>query len=112
MFDSIAGNLSSLTGNFAGNLLDRALDMAPGLVTNLLSTAANTVLPGSGVFAQAIGGPIVNAGFDAVETLARDALLPAASDALAQSGDLGDFGNFAASLAGTFLGGVQQGWNG
>lgn len=112
MFDSIASSLSNLTGHFAGNLLDRVLDLAPGLVTNLLSTAANTVLPGSGVLAQAIGGPIVGAGFDAVETLARDALLPAASGALGQAGDLCEFGNFAASLAGTFLGGVQQGWNG
>ena len=114
MFDSITNGLSSLAGNFAGNLLDNLMDMAPGLVTNLVSVAANTVLPGSGVLVQAFAGPIVDAGFDAVESFARDALLPALTDTLGVGGqqDLGDLGNFAAGLANTFVDGVQSGWTG
>ncbi|QCO67238.1 hypothetical protein E5843_04560 [Luteimonas yindakuii] len=114
MFDSITNSLSSLAGNFAGNLVNNILDMAPGLVTNLMSVAANTVLPGSGLLVQALAGPIVDAGFDAVESLARDALLPALSDTLDVAGqqDFGDFGNFATGLANTFMDGVQSGWVG
>ena len=114
MFDSITSSLSSMAGNFAGNLLDNILDMAPGLVTNMLSVAANTALPGSGMLVQALAGPIVDAGFDAVESLARDALLPALSDTLGVAGqqDFGDLGNFATGLANTFMDGVQSGWAG
>ena len=107
MFDSI----SKLAGDFVGNFADKLLDMAPGLVTGLLSTAANSVLPGSGMLVQAIAGPIVDAGFDAVESIARDALLPAASDAL-NGADFGDSGEFLKSLASSFLEGVQSGFGG
>lgn len=113
MLGAIGNTFSNFAGNFVGNFADRVMDLAPGLITTALATAANTVLPGSGVLVQAFAGPIVNAGVNAFESAFRDTVMPAASQALADAGlSDNDLGNLVGQLGNTFLSGVQQGWSG
>lgn len=113
MLGSIGNAFSSVAGNIAGNFIDRLMDIAPSLVTTALATAANGVLPGSGVLVQAFAGPIVNAGVDAFESAFQQSVLPVASQALADAGmQDADLGSLVGQLGHTFLDGVQQGWSG
>jgi len=109
MLGSIGDAISSFAGNLAGNFFNQVMDLAPSLITTALATAANGVLPGSGVLVQALAGPIVEGGVQAFESAIQQNLMPAAFQAWADVGltdtDLGNLGN-------TFLNGVQQGWSG
>lgn len=110
MLGSIGDSFSNFASNMIGNFVDKVMDLAPGLVTTALATAANTVAPGSGVLVQAFAGPVVQAGVQAFEQAAHDVLMPAASQAWAGVGlPDSDAGSFINQLGNTFLDGVRQG---
>src|SRR5690606_9784329 len=110
MLGSIGDTLSNFASSMIGNFVDKVMDLAPGLITTALATAANAVVPGSGVLVQAFAGPIVQAGVQAFEQAAYDVLMPAASQAWADVGlPDNDAGNFVNQLGNTFLDGVRQG---
>ena len=110
MLGSIGDTLYYFVSNMIGNFVDKVMDLAPGLITTALASAANAVVPGSGILVQAFAGPIVQAGVQAFEQAAYDVLMPAASQAWADVGlpDT-DAGNFVNQLGNTFLDGVRQG---
>lgn len=109
MLSSITNSLSGLFGNVVSSLLSQVASLAPSLLTGALSTAANTVLPGSGVLVQAFIGPIVDSGVQALTTGLSQAFLPALSDAGLANVDLSDL---AGSLGNSFLDGIRQGIGG
>lgn len=109
----ITDNLINSAGSLLGNMANKVIDMAPGLITTAIAAYANTVFPGSGPIVQAIAAPLVSSAVDVFAQAVDDVLLPAASDAL-QEMDFGgiDGADFAASLASNFIDGLAAGFNG